>query len=293
MKNILIIFCLLIIGLHSCTNLKNDEGIELVNKWIGREIIFPNNMVFTGFGKDTVMQFWPFCSDYSVILYADSIGCLSCRLQLGEWKSFMANCDSISEKHIPVLIYFGSNNMHDISHVLKRDNFTYPVCIDSKDSLNILNQFPIDMAFQTFLVDKNSRVVAIGNPIHNPKIKELYLKIIQGTEVKSDNERDIVQTEASVDKHTISLGRFDWQEEQKASFVLKNMGENLLVIQDVDTSCGCTEVTYSKKPVQLGDSVLLNVTYKAEQSGSFNKTVTVYCNAKSSPIILRITGDAE
>lgn len=293
MKNILMIFCLLIIGLYSCVNLKNDEGLEMVKRWIGREIIFPNNMAFTEFGKDTIMHFWPFHSNYSIILYADSIGCLSCRLQLGEWKNFMKKCDSISGKHIPVLIYLGSDNMHEISHVLKRDNFTYPICIDSKDSLNKLNHFPTDMAFQTFLLDKHNQVLAIGNPIHNPKIKELYLKIIQGGEVKPDNRKLIIQTEVSVDKYTISLGHFDWQEKQKASFVLKNIGKSLLVIQDVNTSCGCTEVTYSKEPIQPSGSVVLDVSYRAETSGSFDKTITVYCNANSSPIVLRIMGNAE
>ena len=61
------------------------------------------------------------------------------------------------------------------------------------------------MAFHTFLLDKSNKIIAIGNPIHNPKIKELYLKIIQGGEVKPDNRKLIIQTEVSVDKYTISL----------------------------------------------------------------------------------------
>lgn len=172
-------------------------------------------------------------------------------------------------------------------------HFDYPVCIDEQDSLNKLNDFPTEMAFHTFLLDKSNKIIAIGNPIHNPKIKELYLKIIQGGEVKPDNRKLIIQTEVSVDKYTISLGHFDWQEKQKASFVLKNIGKSLLVIQDVNTSCGCTEVTYSKEPIQPGGSVVLDVSYRAETPGSFDKTITVYCNANSSPIVLRITGNAD
>lgn len=40
------------------------------------------------------------------------------------------------------------------------------------------------MNFHTFLLDKDNKVLAIGNPIHNPKVKELYLKIIQGEKVE-------------------------------------------------------------------------------------------------------------
>ena len=40
----------------------------------------------------------------------------------------------------------------------------------------------------------------MGNPIHNLKVRELYLKIIQGREVKSDDEDNVVQTIVDVDK---------------------------------------------------------------------------------------------
>ena len=36
-----------------------------------------------------------------------------------------------------------------------------------------------------------------------------------------------------------------------------------------------------------------DVSYKADHPEHFNKTITVYCNAESSPILLRIAGDAE
>ena len=76
-------------------------------------------------------------------------------------------------------------------------------------------------------------------------------------------------------------------------FTLKNTGTNPLVVDNVSTSCGCTSVDYSKEPVRPGNSILLNVTYKADDPVHFDKTITVYCNAESSPVVLRITGDAE
>lgn len=35
-------------------------------------------------------------------------------------------------------------------NVLKQYKFNYPVCIDEKNSFNLLNHFPVDMNFQTF-----------------------------------------------------------------------------------------------------------------------------------------------
>ena len=50
---------------------------------------------------------------------------------------------------------------------------------------------------------------------------------------------------------------------------------------------------YSKELVQPGNETVLNVTYKAEHPEYFDKTITVYCNVETSPIVLRITGNAE
>ena len=58
------------------------------------------------------------------------------------------------------------------------------------------------MAFQTFLLNKNNKVMAIGNPILNPKIKELYMKIIQGEEIVKANE-DNLMTNVSIDTRSL------------------------------------------------------------------------------------------
>ena len=61
----------------------------------------------------------------------------------------------------------------------------------------------------------------------------------------------------------------------------------------VVTSCGCTKVEYDKRPVPPGQSMDLKVIYEAEESGRFTKVVTVYSNAETSPVRLRITGNAK
>ena len=132
-----------------------------------------------------------------------------------------------------------------------------------------------------------------GNPIHNPKIRELYVKIIRGESIAIENESKDIKTEVATDKVSILLGVFDWQKEQKAIFTLKNIGDNPLVIQDVATSCGCTTVAYSKEPALPGKEIDLEVVYKAEHPEHFDKTITVYCNAETSPLVLKISGDAK
>lgn len=179
--------------------------------------------------------------------------------------------------------------MKELRYLTRRDNFTYPICFDEMDDFNKLNRFPSVMTFQTFLLDKENRVIGMGNPVHNPKVKELYLMKITGE--KQQEEAPL--TEIGTFETEFDFGTFPMAEKQEHVFRLKNEGDKLLVIHDVVTSCGCTKVEYRKEPVRPNEEFELKVIYEAEESGRFNKTLTVYCNAKDSPIRLRIMGSVE
>ena len=91
----------------------------------------------------------------------------------------------------------------------------------------------------------------------------------------------------------MDLGTFDWKKQKSCEFILTNIGQELLVVDNVITSCGCTTVEYSKTPVQPEKNLTLKVKYTADRPEYFNKTTTVYCNEKDSPILLNISGNAK
>ena len=181
-------------------------------------------------------------------------------------------------------------DMKELRYITRRDAFVYPVCFDEKDDFNRLNHFPDEMTFQTFLLDKDNRVAAIGNPVHNPKVKELYLKVLTGGEVV---KAETPITKVSLDVTSIDFGSFPQSEKQERKFTLTNTGQHVLVIYDVITSCGCTKVNYNKEGVRPGEKAELTVIYEAEKAEHFSKTVTIYCNADNSPLRLKVTGNAE
>ena len=275
--------------LASCQESREEAMHRLVSEWSGKEIKFPYRSVFTIQGKDTVdFEFGD--ADYKVITYIDSVGCTSCKLQLPRWKKLVEEVDSITNGSVPFLFYFHPKDMKELRYLTRRDGFTYPVCLDEKDELNGLNRFPSDMTFQTFLLDKDNKVVAMGNPVLNPKIKDLYLGIIKG---EKETGRAANVTSVSVNQTVLDFGSFPQSEKQEKSFVLTNTGNGLLMIQDIVTSCGCTKVEYSKEPVRPGGTLEVKVIYEAERAEHFNKTVTVYCNTKDSPLRLTVKGNAE
>lgn len=285
------IFILVPFFLVSCQESKKENLSLLVEEWIGKEIVYPDNLSFTLWGKDTIDNIVT-GTPYTIVTYADSVGCISCKLHLTDWMSYIMELEKTASDRVKVLFLFHPKESQDIVRLLKRERFSYPVCIDVNDSFNKSNKFPSDMAFQTFLLDRGNRVIAIGNPIYNPKIKELYMDIIQGGEPVR-KEPSLVRTEVSVNARGVSLGTFSWTEEQTVTFILKNTGDNPLVIEEVTTSCGCILAEYPKEPVHPGMSVSLDITYKANHSEYFSKTVSVYCNAETSPLKLVISGNAE
>ena len=275
--------------LASCQESREEAMLRLVNEWNGKEIKFPARSVFTIQGKDTVdLEFGN--SDYKVVTYIDSVGCTSCKLQLPRWKKLVAEVDSLTNGRVPFLFYFHPKDMKELRYLTRRDDFTYPVCFDEKDELNRLNQFPTDMTFQTFLLDKDNKVVAMGNPVLNPKVKELYLNLVTGSHSSKSSKQT---TQVSVNQTELDFGTFPKEEKQEGSFVLTNTGNGLLVIQDIITSCGCTKVEYSKEPVRPGGMLEVKVIYEAEQAEYFRKTITVYYNANKSPLRLIVKGNSK
>ena len=111
--------------------------LRLVNEWNGKEIKFPSCSVFTIQGKDTV-DFPYKGADYKVVTYVDSVGCVSCNLQLHRWKEWVEEVDSLTDGKVPFLFYFHTKDLKELRYLTRREGFTYPVCFDEKDELDAL-----------------------------------------------------------------------------------------------------------------------------------------------------------
>ena len=132
-------------------------------------------------------------------------------------------------------------------------------------------------------------MVAIGNPVHNPQVKELYLNIVGG---KRSVSADTKQTSVSLSEREVQFGSFPMGEKKERKVTLKNTGDAPLVIHGVDTSCGCTRVEYSQRPLRPGEETTLLIVYEADEAGHFRKTVDVYCNTADAPVRISVTGEA-
>ena len=279
--------------LLSCKESKQNRIARLVNEWNGKIIQFPDSMCLTSYRNDTaIVKYIREQTPYTILNYVDTIGCVSCRLQLPRWKTMMEELDSLYPNKVTCLMVFNPQGKRKLIKHLRNNQFNYFVYIDEMDTLNRMNKFLNEEDFGTFLLDKNDKIVAIGNPVLKPRVRDLYFHIISGKMVVSSVDKEAL-TVVSLLKDKVDLGDFSWNKEREAEFVISNVGKLPLVINDVITSCGCTKVDYTKKPILSGENIILKITYKAEQPEHFNKTITVYCNAEGSPFHLKISGNAK
>ncbi|GGG41300.1 DUF1573 domain-containing protein [Hymenobacter glacieicola] len=75
-------------------------------------------------------------------------------------------------------------------------------------------------------------------------------------------------------------------------FKFRNVGNQPVIIANVQASCGCTTPDWTKTPVLPGKTGIVKAVYSsAGRPGIFNKTVTVTSNAASPSTVLTIKGN--
>ena len=284
MKRLLYILFLLFL-LAACRENKKEQFARLVQEWQGKEIVFPQDMVFTRFVTEQVEYRIP-DAEYKVLIYVDSTGCTSCKLQLPKWKELIAHVDSATNGSIPFIFVFQSKDDRELRYILKCDNFDRPVCIDRNNRFNSSNRFPQDITFQTFLLDKDNKVKVIGNPVHNLAVRDLYLKQITGMQYQEALPKTTLET----DKAEYDLGTVKEGTTKKQTVTVRNTGTNVFKLKGFTTSCDCTEATCDWKELQPGESGTVTVSYEAEQPGDFYRTVEIYGNIPNNSLMVSFIG---
>lgn len=272
----------------SCKEGKKEQFARLVQEWQGKEIVFPQDMAFTRFVTEPVDYRIP-DAEYKVLVYVDSVGCTSCKLQLQKWKELIAYIDSATNSNIPFIFVFQSKDDRELRYILKRDNFDRPICIDRNNRFDELNQFPQDITFQTFLLDKDNKVKVVGNPVHNLAVRDLYLKQITGIQYQEELPKTTLET----DKAEYDLGTVKEGTTKKQTVTVRNTGTSVFKLKGFTTSCDCTEATCDWKELQPGESGTVTVSYEAEQPGDFYRTVEIYGNIPNKSLMMSFIGTVE
>lgn len=170
-----VILCLLLLA-TACNN-KKRQLTQLVEEWQGKEILFPNNPELKLYGRDTVCPEL-FSREYKILNFIDTNGCTECRLKLFDWQMLKEEIDSLN-LDVSLVFVAWVKNYKQLEGIQKLNRFNTPLLYDRTGQADSLNHFPIVPGFQTFLLDKNNRVLLIGSPLGNETLWNLYKKTIR------------------------------------------------------------------------------------------------------------------
>ncbi len=75
------------------------------------------------------------------------------------------------------------------------------------------------------------------------------------------------------------------------SFSVKNVGKEPVAIYSVVSSCGCTDVEWTKSPIKPGETGKISATYSNNEAPlPFDKNLTAYFSDTKKPVILKLRG---
>ena len=106
------------------------------------------------------------------------------------------------------------------------------------------------------------------------------------TKSNSNSKSDVTWEETIID-----LGKVKYMQPQEVIFKMKNTSNKPILITNAETSCGCTDAEYPRKPIAPGKTANISVTYEADDIGTFHKTITLTMIIEDSRQILHIKGE--
>ncbi|HJY23125.1 MAG TPA: DUF1573 domain-containing protein, partial [Hanamia sp.] len=80
---------------------------------------------------------------------------------------------------------------------------------------------------------------------------------------------------AKFNVETFDFGKIKQNVPVTATFIVTNIGNEPLIIDQATPSCGCTVSDYTKAPVAPGKTGTIKATFNAAAVGPIDKTITV------------------
>lgn len=104
--------------------------------------------------------------------------------------------------------------------------------------------------------------------------------------------QDGTKADFKFEKETHDFGKIEQGKPVSVDFVFTNIGEEPLIIANVESTCGCTVPKYTTSPVVKGAKGTITVTFNAASvQPGFTKAVTIKSNARTPIKVLYIKGE--
>lgn len=140
------------------------------------------------------------------------------------------------------------------------------------------------------MLDRNRKVLAIGNPVLSSKIGYLYNSIILGRISVSSANKNII----SVPLNTINLGNLGRMQSIRKSVQIFNEGNSDIKISKVISSCDCVDLELPTRSIPLSSNLETSLLFLGDTvSGDFERTIHIYYEEMDYPTVINVIGHIE
>lgn len=88
-----------------------------------------------------------------------------------------------------------------------------------------------------------------------------------------------------IEKDTFNFGTISWKDNPVASFLIKNVGKQNLIIRKVEKKCGCTNVELKDRIILPNRTTILNVTFNPiGKNGKQSTQIRIFSNTPKQPV---------
>jgi hypothetical protein len=164
---------LALIAVISCSN--TDRQSAEIRELSGRQISFPSGYTTLPYSRlrdvDSLLK-----TDLKVVSYIDDLPCTSCGLKM--LRSWIETINEINKDLTYIIVIHTKENNFFSDYV---DSLCSKTIILNYDSYKFgeINKLNVMARNKTFLIDKNNRIVLIGEPFNHEKMFLLYQRTIK------------------------------------------------------------------------------------------------------------------
>lgn len=278
-----VVIALYMIGWKRYANIhdeeKRQEQIEAyVSNWINKRVETPIEVGLFTTNGDSIDAYFP-TEHFKIVRYIGKDGCSSCKLHLSRYPEILKELSDSAKCPVGFVCIINPSDMAELRRILHRDNYAgLTMWIDETDTINSLNQFPEIESLQTFLLDKDNRVLAIGDPAVNPRVMRLYTQILSNDTI---NPARLPYTVLSVANDEIQIGKVVAGDTIHIPVRVHNVGNTEFVLDKVITSCDCTTAELSSESIAPGESAMLTIHFSEPDAiGDFYRVVDIFGNTE-------------
>lgn len=176
MKNV---YFLILIAASACNYASHESSISISLKEISN--IPDSALMISRYSQEFVCIDSIRKNNPIVISYFNGT-CSACFENLYLWEDFVNNLNVNRIKDVAVLLFFYSYNVHITKDLYTRNQCTFPIYFDKDCALQ--KHFDIEESFNTYIIDKNGKVILKCNPVYE---KNMWGKMISILSTSSGN----------------------------------------------------------------------------------------------------------